>query len=249
MLRASALQRWAMSTGRRLVSRQAPPNITASDCVVVHDCDKLVSLLMLSSLAVLILLAAIVQLVRCIVSNARRRRSGYRKTVAALAELAEMSAPESPRSPAQPPDFPSSRDHAMPDLLPPRRLEQVRPSLLETLVLSRKQGPDSPPSPPPSPPTSSDAEPPTPAAETVEASGNVARPKTFLQKFRELGYAPRDLYLIYSIKFAESTAYFAFSYIYAPCAATLACRAHAALCPPPSAHRPPPAARQHPPLA
>ena len=29
-------------------------------------------------------------------------------------------------------------------------------------------------------------------------------------------HAPRDLYIIYSIKLAESTAYFAFSYIYAP---------------------------------
>lgn len=50
----------------------------------------------------------------------------------------------------------------------------------------------------------------------VEPSGSVARPKTFTAKLRELTYAPRDLVLIYSIKFAESTAYFAFSYIYAP---------------------------------
>jgi hypothetical protein len=48
------------------------------------------------------------------------------------------------------------------------------------------------------------------------ADGGIARPKTFVQKFRELGYAPRDLYIIYSIKFAESTAYYAFSYIYTP---------------------------------
>ena len=46
MLRASALQRWAMSTGRRLVSRPAP-NVTAPDCVIVQDCDKLVGILML----------------------------------------------------------------------------------------------------------------------------------------------------------------------------------------------------------
>jgi MFS family permease len=43
-----------------------------------------------------------------------------------------------------------------------------------------------------------------------------ARPKSFLQKLREIGYAPRELWIIYSIKLAESTAYFAFSYIYAP---------------------------------
>jgi MFS family permease len=47
-------------------------------------------------------------------------------------------------------------------------------------------------------------------------SGAVARPKTFIEKVKQLGYAPRDLFVIYSIKFAESCAYFAFSYIYAP---------------------------------
>lgn len=41
------------------------------------------------------------------------------------------------------------------------------------------------------------------------------RPKTFVEKIVQLSHAPRDLYLIYSIKFAESTAYYAFSYIYA----------------------------------
>ena len=86
-----------------------------------------------------------------------------------------------------------------------------------------------PSSPPPSPPLAAvDATTALPAsagegetgadAELREAHGgdSVGRPKTFIQKLRELGYAPRDLFLIYSIKFAESTAYFAFSYIYAP---------------------------------
>ena len=129
---------------------------------------------------------------------------------------------------------------------PPREghLEQVQPNLLETLVLSRrasKEGPPSraaPQSPPPSPPepetpssiapattpsspgtsaaVATPSSPTATAANNEEAAGGVARQKTFVQKIRELGYAPRDLYLIYSIKFAESTAYFAFSYIYAP---------------------------------
>ena len=55
-----------------------------------------------------------------------------------------------------------------------------------------------------------------PPAASTDAAGGVVRPKSFTAKLRELSYAPRDLVLIYSIKFAESTAYFAFSYIYAP---------------------------------
>ncbi len=43
---------------------------------------------------------------------------------------------------------------------------------------------------------------------------DVERPKTFVEKVRQLGYAPRELYIIFSIKFAESTAYYAFSYVY-----------------------------------
>ena len=43
-----------------------------------------------------------------------------------------------------------------------------------------------------------------------------AAERTFCEKASLMRYAPRDLYIIYSIKLAESTAYFAFSYIYAP---------------------------------
>mmetsp|Transcript_66533 Transcript_66533/g.110629 ORF Transcript_66533/g.110629 Transcript_66533/m.110629 type:complete len:506 (-) Transcript_66533:373-1890(-) len=39
--------------------------------------------------------------------------------------------------------------------------------------------------------------------------------KPFWEKVAQLLYAPRELFFIFSIKFAESTAYFAFSYIYA----------------------------------
>lgn len=58
----------------------------------------------------------------------------------------------------------------------------------------------------------------TEAAPVVDGDATAAaqQPKTFLQKLQEIGYAPRELWIIYSIKFAESTAYFAFSYIYAP---------------------------------
>ena len=41
-----------------------------------------------------------------------------------------------------------------------------------------------------------------------------ARPKSFREKVLQLRYAPRELFIIYSIKFAESTAYYAFSYVY-----------------------------------
>eukprot|EP00966_Prymnesium_polylepis_P008165 187925-Prymnesium_polylepis.2 len=67
--------------------------------------------------------------------------------------------------------------------------------------------------PPPSPPLR-----PVPedTADGDAVDGVVARPKTLFEKVSQLRYAPRDLYLIYSIKFAESVAYYAFSYTYAP---------------------------------
>ena len=40
------------------------------------------------------------------------------------------------------------------------------------------------------------------------------RPKSFLEKMLQLRHAPRELFIIFSIKFAESTAYYAFSYVY-----------------------------------
>lgn len=40
------------------------------------------------------------------------------------------------------------------------------------------------------------------------------RPKSFREKVLQLRYAPRELFIIFSIKFAESTAYYAFSYVY-----------------------------------
>ena len=209
-------------------------NSSSPDCVVVRDCNKLVGLLMLSALAVVALLAACFRLIQSAAARLSLNARGYRKSSkveTALAELAEMDASESPRS-------------SQPNSPREGHLEQVQPNLLETLVLSRrasKEGPPSraaPQSPPPSPPepetpssiapattpsspgtsaaVATPSSPTASAANNEEAAGGVARQKTFVQKIRELGYAPRDLYLIYSIKFAESTAYFAFSYIYAP---------------------------------
>lgn len=45
---------------------------------------------------------------------------------------------------------------------------------------------------------------------------SVERPKSFFEKAAQMKHAPRDLWILFSIKLAESTAYFAFSYIYAP---------------------------------
>ena len=38
--------------------------------------------------------------------------------------------------------------------------------------------------------------------------------KSFKTSLAQLRYAPRDLFIIFSIKFAESTAYYAFAYVY-----------------------------------
>ena len=73
--------------------------------------------------------------------------------------------------------------------------------------------------PPPvgSPPSArNDVEPSAAASPADEASGDAERPKSFGEKVWQISFAPRDLLVVYSIKFAETTAYFAFSYIYAP---------------------------------
>ncbi len=53
------------------------------------------------------------------------------------------------------------------------------------------------------------------ASAAPAVDGQTPRPKSFSEKLHQLLFAPRDLFLIFSIKFAESTAYYAFSYIYA----------------------------------
>ena len=65
--------------------------------------------------------------------------------------------------------------------------------------------------PPPDSFTSGDAEP-----GAADSSSSIDKPKTFWEKMTQLSYAPRDLYIIYSIKLCETCAYFAFSYVYAP---------------------------------
>ena len=56
----------------------------------------------------------------------------------------------------------------------------------------------------------------TPVAMIPETPGpsTRGRPKSFLEKMLQLRHAPRELFIIFSIKFAESTAYYAFSYVY-----------------------------------
>ena len=54
------------------------------------------------------------------------------------------------------------------------------------------------------------------ADDTCMRSVEIERPKSFIEKLKQLRYAPRDLFIVFSIKFFESTAYFGFSYVYAP---------------------------------